>query len=960
MDTDSRVRRALLHQSTPTRGPYPVGSYVYFYRQQAPPGTGRVYKWHGPARVIGVELRNQRRLEDADLPTDGGQPHSYWLRYGNSVVLVTGEQLRFASEDELLAAHSVCQEILAPPYARGARGYVDLRAQPLAPLPDEDRKARPSQRPRVSGSAASVPTSALVPGTDIPVVHGLLPPLPEGGDGGLLDEVGQQQVLQEPPQIPRTGEGASIEVGPGQQQVPQEPAQIPRTGEGAPIDGQRSHMSTEPEPHPTPVSGPAIPHVPPALEAQLQPSHDSHHAPQAQSSQSIFRDPNRLDGYAPVRPSSRAASSTETPYFFEDLFWDIEPLTQTVRESRLRRMVDGIEEYEIDSDDEDDSDFAYLCPADMFLTGKAVRSEIKLKGLSPENKAKFLASMEKEWTSWMKFNAVEILTPAQILALPGDIRIIGTRWVHTDKNQKQRLLALHLCHKTGKTREQVTKEYPFAAKSRLVVQGHQEDASDIRTDSPTASLLAFNLVSAVAVLKGWQVLAADASTAYLQSHGISRLLILRPPRPPPPGLGPNDLLRAKGSIYGARDAGRSWWKRLYKSLRQNGWRMSAIEPALFILASGPSLLGVLITHVDDIYACGDGEVYDKTLKEMEQELHLTVKKDYFRFCGKNIQQKGGSIFLDQMDSIEGIDYMVLPTERRKNMNGLLTDTEKSAFRGLIGQMGWVVRQSRPDLMVNVSMAAQAMGAPRVKDVVALNKAVKLLKDSSEHKWCFKKPSFKLEEAVVFSFADSSFANVEGGKSQCGYVVGLTTKDIFDGDLVPILVLETYSGSIKRVCRSTLAAEANGFLAGAEAAEYLRMLLMELTHPDIPIRDLDNHYLKEKIAMFTDARSLEQSINKDTGQPADKRVRILLAQVKEMIGENTFEDDAPAYATWVDTSQMLADVLTKEGCDREPLLYALAEGVWQLKASKAAQERKLLIRAGRHSRKAARSRAEDGC
>ena len=54
-----------------------------------------------------MELRNQRRLEDQDLPTEGGQPHSYWLRYGNSVVLVTGEQLRFASEEELLAAHSI-------------------------------------------------------------------------------------------------------------------------------------------------------------------------------------------------------------------------------------------------------------------------------------------------------------------------------------------------------------------------------------------------------------------------------------------------------------------------------------------------------------------------------------------------------------------------------------------------------------------------------------------------------------------------------------------------------------------------------------------------------------------------------------------------------------------------------------------------------------------------------------
>ena len=38
LDTDGRVRRALLHKSTPTRGPYPVGSYVYFYRVQAPPG----------------------------------------------------------------------------------------------------------------------------------------------------------------------------------------------------------------------------------------------------------------------------------------------------------------------------------------------------------------------------------------------------------------------------------------------------------------------------------------------------------------------------------------------------------------------------------------------------------------------------------------------------------------------------------------------------------------------------------------------------------------------------------------------------------------------------------------------------------------------------------------------------------------------------------------------------------
>ena len=88
---------------------------------------------------------------------------------------------------------------------------------------------------------------------------------------------------------------------------------------------------------------------------------------------------------------------------------------------------------------------------------------------------------------------------------------------------------------TGKTKQQIEKEFPFEAKSRMVVQGNQEDETGIRSDSPTASLLAFNLICAISVMMDWKLLARDASTAYLQSQGISRLLILRPPKPPPPG-----------------------------------------------------------------------------------------------------------------------------------------------------------------------------------------------------------------------------------------------------------------------------------------------------------------------------------------------------------------------------------------------------------------------------------------
>ena len=62
---------------------------------------------------------------------------------------------------------------------------------------------------------------------------------------------------------------------------------------------------------------------------------------------------------------------------------------------------------------------------DVFLTGKATRSEIVLKDLSPEDRRKYDASMEKEWASWQKFDAVENLTPQQIEQLPEDAQVVG-------------------------------------------------------------------------------------------------------------------------------------------------------------------------------------------------------------------------------------------------------------------------------------------------------------------------------------------------------------------------------------------------------------------------------------------------------------------------------------------------------------------------------------------------------
>ena len=567
LDTDSRVRRALLRKSTPVRGPYPIGSYVYFYRRQVPrqvqEADSRNYNWYGPARVIGVELRNPRRLQDPEGTTSGAAPHSYWLRYGPSVVLASGEQLRFASEDELLAAHYIPHYALERGSERGARNYVDVRNQLLTPqqlsgggVDSDFWEVHPDRVVRVHYKARKLLFSPVNQGCPVPldelkstriteVIYGA-----EMRDHTLLDSLKDDW---RSPEAHRelhaqwTGETIFYRINnqtTTPSSLPHQPSSLPvipedeaeavpvleeRTGDtpvaedeneaaetpfpdflegDEPMEHQLS--SAEPEPQPaasralTPrPSNPPITSIPQTTTTTSTPSLGM-----------AMADPNRPVG-------SRGNRMMLGPYLVEQWQLDTEndwvegceDLGVSLKNRRLERLLDDEE------DDDEDGELPEEATLEnphheAMLTGKAVRSEVNLRDLNQADREKFDGSMAKEWASFQKFNAVEVLSEKQIKELPNDVEIVSMRWVHTDKNQKPRLLAMAMSKKTGKSKKQIEKDYPFEAKSRMVVQGNQENNAGIRSDSPTGSLLAFNFVTAISVLKGWVIEAYDASTAY--------------------------------------------------------------------------------------------------------------------------------------------------------------------------------------------------------------------------------------------------------------------------------------------------------------------------------------------------------------------------------------------------------------------------------------------------------------
>ena len=98
--------------------------------------------------------------------------------------------------------------------------------------------------------------------------------------------------------------------------------------------------------------------------------------------------------------------------------------------------------------------------------------------------------------------------------------------------------------------------------------------------------------------------------------------------------------------------------------------------------------------------------------------------------------------------------------------------------------------------------------------------------------------------------------------------------------------------------------------------------------------------------MTDARSLYDVLVKDAGRPADKRVRILVAALRQSLREDGNN------VQWVDGLVMLAGTLTKDFDPetRERLLTALETNLWSIAQPIEAKVAKSKIVVGRQARR----------
>ena len=458
------------------------------------------------------------------------------------------------------------------------------------------------------------------------------------------------------------------------------------------------------------------------------------------------------------------------------------------------------------------------------------------------------------------------------------LKDFGTYTIVKDVGQARISTTWVVCEKDG-----------GAMKARLVARGYEE-VGEVISDSPTMNKSSLRLILALAASKHWMVETTDIKSAFLQGDTINRIVCVKPPREAK--LEKGYLWKLEKCLYGLKDASRQWNSRVDTALVKAGFEKSKLDPSVYYFKNrNKEVIGCVGVHVDDFIHAGTDSFNKYVILPLMEEFKVGKnEKGSFMYTGFKITQDNEGILLDQSEYVEkNLEIVDIDPSRAKLKDEPLTEGELTDLRKMVGALNWVVRATRPDLSFDLIDLSTKFKAGKVEDLIRVRKILSNLK-MGNCKVFF--PKLDLDSVKFVLYTDASFANINDGTGSVGgQLVFLVDKNHKAG------LIDWHSGKVKRVVRSTLAAETLSLVDGLENGIYHRVLFSELTG-----KKPEKYQLKAII----DNKSCLEAL-RSSSQIEDKRLRIEIGEVKEMIKAKIVNE-----IIWVEGSAQLADALTKRG------------------------------------------------
>jgi hypothetical protein len=283
-------------------------------------------------------------------------------------------------------------------------------------------------------------------------------------------------------------------------------------------------------------------------------------------------------------------------------------------------------------------------------------------------------------------------------------------------------------------------------KARCVANGktQQWGVDYFETFSPVVKLPSIRILLAWACQSGYISWHFDIKSAYLYGQ-LDEEVYMKPP----PGYDcpPHLVCKLQKSIYGLKQAARTWNTLLNSTLTKLGYKRFYSDTGIYKRTLNGKLIYLAIWVDDILLLCPDVSSVKIVREELRQHFETSDLGEATFLLGINIIRKGSSLFLHQHFYLENLLHSTgmadcnpvatpLPLNYQtaadftENVEPL--DTKIYPYRQILGSLMYAMVATRPDLAFAVTVLSKTMQNPRWCDWLKLKHVLRYIKGTLDY------------------------------------------------------------------------------------------------------------------------------------------------------------------------------------------------------------------------------------
>ena len=486
------------------------------------------------------------------------------------------------------------------------------------------------------------------------------------------------------------------------------------------------------------------------------------------------------------------------------------------------------------------------------------------------NRAEWEIASDKEMNSQLS-NKTWIL-----VRLPPGKTAIGCTWVYKIKRDGE-----------GKI---------IKFKARLCIRGDmQRDGIDFNeTFAPTVKFLTLRVLLALAAHYDLEIEQFDVCTAFLHSP-VEEEVYMRQPE----GYVKYDsdgtpfVCKLQRSLYGLKQAPRNWNKLVTEWLIEFGFTQCLTDPGAYTITVKGSLY-VLCVYVDDCILVGRKSPFISDFKTKFSArfkiedlgpaswlLGCTITRDRQKRLIHIGQRQLMSDLLDEfmMDNCATVGTpLPAKTLDAASVESPTLDVKKFRYARLVGKLAYASNCTRPDISAAVNFLTRFMSKPTEYTWQLAKRVLRYVKGTIDYSLIYHGSG----DPIPTCWQDASFADGPGRRSRTGFVILMCDAAVAWGSRLQVTV-----------CLSTVEAEYVALCAAAQELKYILQLLESFgiaIHRPVLVHEDNKGCVFLAMNMSTTNKS--------------KHIDIKYHFIRQCIREKKMT------VVWCETSQMIADILTK--------------------------------------------------